>query len=429
MRGLPDDVKKDNSNNTRLGWFYNTNGTKINSFNISNDNNKSTCADETADINYINTNFGDFSDTEPDLFSIDAPGLSCQFLFDNNHQIRTIPYQDLKISYTTDPTTGLITAFTVINDKGAKYVFSVLEPVTRQTTTDNANNINFFKTDYNLYKNGINYNNTWYLQSINDENNNGLTLSYLPDSLKSGNVPVRLATGSTDGTATYVNEYSIVENFHPKILSQISSSRDDTGTPWLTFIYAQNPNSGQFQIQNIQGSGRDILFNYSILSSFVHDPNGPRYTRTFLSSITQRNCDIPMSYHFAYAGNNSSVLPDSASTQTDYWGFYSANQTATTLLPAVSVNPSNSSLPPYALNAAANGADYSYSLSGSARAVDGTSVMAGALSQITYVNGGSTAITYEANDYYDASANAVVKGGGIRVNKLLTMTALVLQIT
>lgn len=101
VRGLPDDCKKDRAGNDRVGWLYNTNGTKINNFSLANDNNSSTCADETADLNYINSNFSDLSDTEPDIFFVNAPGLSFKMIIDNNHVVRTIPYMDVKISYTT----------------------------------------------------------------------------------------------------------------------------------------------------------------------------------------------------------------------------------------------------------------------------------------------------------------------------------------
>lgn len=55
VRGLPDDVKKDNASNARLGWLYNTNGTKIDNFTISNSGAQGTCTDQTADLNYIST--------------------------------------------------------------------------------------------------------------------------------------------------------------------------------------------------------------------------------------------------------------------------------------------------------------------------------------------------------------------------------------
>src|ERR1700761_2716392 len=123
LRGLPDDCKKDAAGNTKVGWLYNSNAAKINNFTIQNDNNTATCNDDVQDVNYINTNFGDNSDTEPDVFTLTAPGLSFQFVFDGNHVIQPLSYQDVKITYIADPTSGQITSFVVTNNQGIKYTF------------------------------------------------------------------------------------------------------------------------------------------------------------------------------------------------------------------------------------------------------------------------------------------------------------------
>src|SRR5438874_961997 len=109
------------------GWIYNTNYlSKINGFSITNGNN-STCAAATADINYINSNFADLADTEPDVFYVNAPGLSCQLVFDKvSGQFQPVEYQDIKVTSTANGSTGtstagLITGFTITTDKGIKY--------------------------------------------------------------------------------------------------------------------------------------------------------------------------------------------------------------------------------------------------------------------------------------------------------------------
>ncbi|MGZ3929530.1 MAG: hypothetical protein ACXVJG_21415, partial [Mucilaginibacter sp.] len=105
VRGLPDDCTKDNSNNQRLGWMssLDTAANSIGSFTIQ--NNGSTCSYETADISYINSNFPYRNDTEPDMFYVSAPGLSCQLVYDRaSGKFKPVAYQDLVISYGTDPT-------------------------------------------------------------------------------------------------------------------------------------------------------------------------------------------------------------------------------------------------------------------------------------------------------------------------------------
>jgi hypothetical protein len=153
VRGLPDDNKKDLGNYNKIGWLYNTHRSAITAFNIANNSDPVNCTNAQSDINYINTNFNYNEDTEPDIFQIGAPGLSCQFVFDNNNTILPIPYQDLVITPTYDAASGRITSFTVTNDRGIKYTFAGATTATRKTTTQagpgggywNEDNVNILK--------------------------------------------------------------------------------------------------------------------------------------------------------------------------------------------------------------------------------------------------------------------------------------------
>ncbi len=102
LRGLPDDF---GFNDSRKGWFYETPADLsvagvIGSFGNTADLSASTCTDEIADFNAIK-GFNYVVDTEPDVFSYNIPGYSGKFVFDNVLNIRMIPYQDIKIDYTT----------------------------------------------------------------------------------------------------------------------------------------------------------------------------------------------------------------------------------------------------------------------------------------------------------------------------------------
>ena len=115
LKDLPDDL-------LAKGWLYGNNGSSVASFAISNDNNNASCPDEVIDVNYINTNFPKDKDSEPDIFSVSAPGLSCRIVFDKNHKPLVIPYNDYKINYTTD--NYGISSFTIIKDDGTQYLFN-----------------------------------------------------------------------------------------------------------------------------------------------------------------------------------------------------------------------------------------------------------------------------------------------------------------
>jgi YD repeat-containing protein len=180
--------------------------------------------------------------------------------------------------------------------------------------------------------------------------------------------------------------------------------------------------TGQTVITTIAGMGRNFQFSYAPVS---YTPKG--YIRNFLLGFSDLGCSSPINYKFAYNGvtlsgsSYSTTLPDSSSTLTDYWGYYSATATGGTLVPSVYINgnPFIAAYMRYLIKVSGSpGSAYSYSLLNNNRAADTTNVKAGSLTNITYAQGGSTSITYESNDYFDIPSNSVVTGGGIRVKQI-----------
>ncbi|MGX5688169.1 PKD domain-containing protein [Arcticibacter tournemirensis] len=415
VRGLPDDSKKDLAGNDRLGWIYNNNGTKISNFSIANDNNSSTCADETADLNYINSNFSDFSDTEPDIFFVNAPGLSCRLIFDNNHTIRTIPYMDIKTSYATD-TNGSIQSFTIVNDQGTEYLFSFPDVITRSATSANEGAISFFKKDFNFYKNKVRYNNTWKLNSIKDACNNVTYFDYLVLLGDGGVVNVEsrdsiyTITGGQQPSYSRTLQYVMTETYQRYFLTMVSYVSAFGWHTWELSYLRSKP-----IIDQIKCPERIINFTYGISSG-----NTEKSKRSFLTKISMDGCAAPTLYSFDYYGrdgNNYIPLADSSSREVDAWGYYNASR-ASSLVPAVYINPSDPFAERYRSISPGSNTSYSLQISGSNRAPNATAAIMGSLSKIIYPEGGYTTLGYELNDYYDPVAGGVVQGGGIRIREI-----------
>jgi hypothetical protein len=421
LRGMPDDFSKTSTD--YQGWLYNSNAALITGFTPSNDNSQSVCTDETTDLAYLHSYFSNHTDTEPDIFHLSAPGLSCDFVFDGSHQIKTIPYRDYKISFTTIAD-GSISQFVVINDKGVVYTFANVETTLRSTMTNNINGINYFRTDFYRYLYSIRYKSVWHLSSMIDSNGNGVSLGYNEGMAGWEGVPI--STGRNISVTTnapgHLNQktslYDILETRNDvQILTSVNSAKDASQISLIWSGGLMEP-----KIQGITAGGREILFNYSVFTSYYHT------TRAYLTSINDRAGSYPFGYKFDYYGitefgphlplyPTAAMLPDTASKQADYWGYYSLNGTNTNLQPALYVNPTTTGYPRYKVEATASaGSAYTYAVPGSAvRTADPTNAKAGTLSKITYANGGSTSFDYELNDYYDGSSNSVVSGGGIRV--------------
>jgi hypothetical protein len=209
VRGLPDDCTTDNTGATMLGWMSanNTGAVYASSFSIQN-NGGVTCNNEINDVTNINNNMPYTYDTEPDMFYVNAPGLSCQLVYDRTGttpKFHPVNYQDIAISYVTYGGTGNgseIFSFTITNDKGIKYVFAAPENVTQTTQSTTAPG--YFATKYNQYHNGITYNDSWSLTSITDPSGNGISFTYTTAPVRNSLDPVTLyIAGSTSGSVQY----------------------------------------------------------------------------------------------------------------------------------------------------------------------------------------------------------------------------------
>lgn len=386
VRGLPDDVKMYMPGETKLGWLYNTGKSAISSFSVANVTNPVNCTNAQTDLNYISSYFSYAGDTEPDIFNVSAPGLSCQFVFDGSNVIRTIPYQDVTIVPTYNPYADDIVSFTVTNDKGVKYVFSGDRNATRRTSLQpgpgsvywSESNIKYYKTMFSQYKGGIQYCSSWMLASITDANGNKVDFGYTD----MGETHDRKQVEFYVGTAARQPFYVINETDQAWALTTISKPGH---TVTLTYgSYTNNVSEGTL-INSITTRGVKYLFNYA---NVIFNKDQASFRNSCLRSVTTDQCDGPFNYFFEYEGESGSAGSsqftdrDSAYKFTDVWGYYTGGKSNT----IASVNTAN--------------------------------VNAGTLKKIKYYDDGTTTLEYESNNYYDPSLSAVVNGGGVRIKTI-----------
>jgi hypothetical protein len=430
LHDLPDDIKSDQSNNSRMGWLYNTNATKINNFAITNDNNSATCTDETSDINYINNNFSDNSDMEPDAFYVQAPGLSCQLVYDQiNSTFRTIPYQDIKISYTLNGTGNTITAFTIVNDKGIEYTFDVAESVTITTSSSAPSGVIYFKRPYNLFQYGIVYNSKWCLSKIKDPYGNAVILSYTNSlTTRSFSTPTIIKTYNG---SYFVNTtlYSTSQSYNPQFISSITAynATGNFSTESVFFNYTATTDDSKYIVSSISlnAAGRTLVCSYNKI---------PGFKRDFLISFGESGCSSggvsynSLLYKFDYTGvtfaSGSVGVTDLTlnGDEQDYWGYINYNfDVPGTFMYVYPDNANYPNLERYRINPIPNYSGTYYTFDGLNKTVDLFYIRLGTLSKIAYPSGGSTSLTYEPNDYYDASAATTYQGSGLRIKQLVDL--------
>jgi RHS repeat-associated protein len=277
------------------------------------------------------------------------------------------------------------------------------------------------KNGYSQYQNGISCAFSWFLTSMTDNNGNTITLTYKNGLLKrSGVNPVNLYLGGSTTAQLQYNLNTYIESV-PE-LYQIIAGNDTASSHCLTFTWMENnsdPGGSTYQsfITTITGRGRTFNLNYNKVG--YDPPSDIFYYRYFLGSFTDGGCGTPVNYQFSYNGisDNYTYLPDSTSNQYDYWGYYNATAS---IIPAVYVNPSDTTYQRYAVHSAATaGSDYIYTVGTTDMMADTSVVMMGTLNEIKYAEGGSTTITYQSNDYIDVPSGIVNYGGGIRVRQIV----------
>jgi hypothetical protein len=423
VRGLPDDCTKDTHGNARLGWMSSSNTAPgaISSFTIQNDGDGN-CTKETNDVSYINSHFSYTQDTEPDIFYVDAPGLSCQLVYSRaDSAFHPVTLQDLIITYTKSSTSGLIASFTITNDQGIKYSFAAPDSVI-QTTIDGNNR--YFATQFKQYQYGIKYSDTWSLTRITDPNGNSVQLTYHYGYTRYSSDRVALYLPNTTKDTL---QYYVQEAVTPRVIATIRSANNNgVSAQKLSLVWTNwsLPNeTNQTMVSSISGFGRSFQFNYSA----VADTTKTRYTRAFLRNFADVGCATPVNYQFSYAGvviygtSGTTILPDSNTNKLDYWGYMAFNGNDN-LIPKVWINPSDPAYTRYKIyNPSTGGGAYSYSsTNGVDRSVSGgANADVGCLTSIKYAQGGGTSITYEPNTYDDQPSGASVKGGGVRVLKII----------
>jgi hypothetical protein len=147
-------------------------------------------------------------DVEPDLFSFNVGGYSGKFVFDATpaHNIKLIPYQNIKVVPSADYNT-----WTVTTPDGTIYTFGTAMDGTVAQYADNSST----------------FNSAWHLSSITTPNNDDLITftyeGYVSNNIQKGFSRGIKATGSicnfATGTNTSITSYSIYGNTIKSITS------------------------------------------------------------------------------------------------------------------------------------------------------------------------------------------------------------------
>lgn len=415
MKGLPDDYNQ--ANDLRKGWLQNGNGSSIQNFAASADDNLAICSDESADWTFLaDRNY--IKDTEPDVFSFYAPGLSGEFVFDVSGTPRLLTQQNIAISVNRDVTYGWILSFTIKGTNGLIYTFANdqwTETKSERWKSVSVSDTLLYQNNFERFRKTLSYRTAWHLTSI-QSSLTGTTANYAY-TIGDETFGSTFYTKIEPSTSTQVDTlFLLSEKISPSRLSAITINQ-------LTANFNRTDNLIQSITinDNLNNDSREFRFLYTFFT-FQNDAYPSRHL-PFLREIRQVDNCIPLAaYTFSYTGLNFNNRLANAPWQRgwgqDWFGYFNgatSNRNVSTLYYyAGESNARRIRLTPIV------GLTPTQTLPGQDRNVNASFVGFGALTEILTPMGGKTTVEYEPNRYFDSSTNEEMLGPGVRVKKITT---------
>tara|TARA_A100000171_G_C2139247_1_gene153274 strand:+ start:2770 stop:6423 length:3654 start_codon:yes stop_codon:yes gene_type:complete len=308
-------------------------------------------------------------DSEPDIYQFQFMGQGGTFTIDHNRNIVKLSANNLKIVKDYNPTTNKYDGFTITDEQGNQYLFSVKENI--RTLVDN-NEIE-------------NYTLKWHLTSITSYATGEITnFSYINSPLykEASRFRTRRVYYATENYHSSEDKNIEQEYTSAKLLKSVTFNNTE-----VEFSYTSRTDitelrklySIAYKINGVQSLS--YYFQYKYLGDI-----GAK--RLMLAGVTKSSLDIYL-FQFSYFGEEASesTLPAYNSTKQDHWGFYNSN--------------SNSSL---------------YIQLGANRAPNLERTRANSLKKMYDSNGGYEEYDYELNEYRLSGSD--YPAGGLRISKL-----------
>ena len=411
LRGLPDDFSEQPPGE-RKGWLTPDGGqlvaAKVGGLSLT----SGESSNRTALQQLLNTEGKLIYDTEPDLFHVSAPGLNCQFIFDQTGMPRPLPHNDVQIEAHRS-STGNISSFTITDASGTKYYFTGKATSTRSTSKASLP-VAFHKTTYNYYTTPVTYTKNWTLTRITSYYGHTLYFNYAAATPQHTEESVSVWMRDTGSSENYVEKkaYTLEEDYTPLRLTTIYTAKEERAE----FTYEGD------QLKYIEISDRrrtdnpyvkTIEFQYQSVTSTV---DGSR--RRILEGLREYSgCDRLPAYEFTY--HDVASMPGPGSGRVDYWGYYNNRAGNSTLPPKLVIYPNEAPAERIQLyRGIETPGKSSYVLDGSDRRPDKNYTSFGILQQVKMPLGDEIRVTYESNTYYDAFYGQTVPGPGVRVKYL-----------
>ncbi len=316
----------------------------------------------------------DVVDTQPDIYHYSLPTISGAFIRDTNGNFHTIPYENIKISYSDADN-----KFTIIDPSGIVYLLRVGNSLTSLGTSPFAYRASFLLEKITLPNKEeviFKYDKTISYKSVT----HGYTDIYYPipiatDPCVAGQKDVHTATTNRylDKLPTEIiyNNETVKFNY-TNIINGITGRKD---------VFTDTPENAYAldEIKVIDNQTNKVIRNFKLVHDYFMSSGiaTPEYRKYRLKLLRVENLLENNKYSFNYNEENKPVIGSYAQ---DIWGYYNGKGGAGLIPNMHYINK-----------------DYTQ---GADRNVDAMYTQAYILKKITYPTGGSSAFTFENNSVW-----------------------------
>lgn len=323
-------------------------------------------------------------DSYPDTFSFSFGGFSGEFFVDKNFNVQQIPASELKI--TTDQ---YLSQFTITDGKGNVYLFNW-----GSGNTKSPSGCSYTSLDDPIDS----ANHSYVLTKITTANNEVINFNYrtISYSYKSAVVETKFNViyYSSTGCSSNSNRYcENIVNTEEKILTSISFPSGS-----LVFSYSDEPNlaingtsrldlPGAVALRKVVLKDKSSNEKWNYLLNYGYFSSGGTASEAYRLKLLEVVKNSTEKHAFLYY--EDVLLPKRLSYSQDYWGFYNAKTSNSSLVPSVQYG----------------GTTYP----GGDRSIGALQyVRANTLKRVTYPTKGWTEFEYENNDYYSSGQSSQV---------------------
>jgi len=346
------------------------------------------------------------ADTKYDLYYFEMPNSSGGFILDGSKAGHTIPYQNLKISYSEEED-----SFTIYDSNGTRYIFTTTE--TTHETNEEA------ETDRT-------YTSSWFLDAIQYLNGAQVQFSYVSGENYAYDCPnwITYAIHVTDyfddkiefraGWEKDLTTHIEVQN--PKYLSSISYKEQR-----LDFVYDDQRNdiSHLKRLRQIKVCANDMTLRTFQLD-FGRFPNGSPKLVDVMEAPDSLHIKPISSFEYYEDAN----LPARGYYGFDHWGYCNSTEQNPSKCPSVVLGDcDNFILPDHTIkksSAPTSAVSDGLMTQGASREPNLTLTRANSLKRVVYPNGGSKEFIYELHRGLNLKTNREENAGGLRIKEIRT---------